>query len=1429
MTGNASNDTVDVAGLTVTGTYNLAGGSDVISALNGAHIGGATISNTGTGRYSVDIADGATITMSVDHNNDASDITGAGGTEQVTMSNNTSVAKGFNTTTGMNADSDNKIDITAHNFSDGDAVVYTKVGNQNIGLVDGTTYYVRAATANDFELATAVGGGAIVLQAAGGNQTHTLSASYTTFAAADVTTGTDTIVDGQHGFTTGDAVTYTVPAGGTVLGGLTSGTVYYVIRADADSYKLASSYANAVAGTAIDITNQQIGQITKTIAAHNNVETYALAAGMNTILINASDLDTNVTGSANNDTVDVAGLTVTGTYALAGGTDNAISAKNGANISGATITNAGDGNRYSVKLADGAAVTMTHDQNNIAKDITGAGGTESVTVTDATGAAMSFNGGAGGVATDTDTITTTTDHGFVTGDAVTYRLPDSGTVPTGLTSGTVYYVVKTGADTLKLATSYDNAVAGTPSVVNITGAGATNGHVLSKTVVAHDNVETYVLAAGTNEIRINANDTDTNVTGGSGADTVDVAGLTVTGTYSLAAGANAIVAANGAAMQGATISTVGGTYSVNLAGGASVTMTDDHNNTATDITGASGTEQITISNATGAATTINGSSGSVVILADDRIAETSHGYATGDAVVYRATAGSNPITGLTSGTVYYVISNTANLFSLASSAANAVEGTQIDLTGLGTGTTHTIAKAVVAHDNIETYVLADGTNEIRLHSSGDGASVTGGTGADTVSISASNVVTGTYALAAGSNIVDLANGVELQGATITATGGTYAINMADGATTKMTVVQHNSATDITGVGATEEIQITDNMQKAVFNAAGVDAGNDQLDTVANHGFVTGDAVMYRIPAGGTAVGGLSTDTTYYVIRIDDNTLKFATTYANAIAGTATALSVGVAGDGHTLDEVIVAADKVEKYTLADGGQSEIVVNSATLGVNVDGGTGNDTVNVAGLDVSGTYALAAGTNEIIAKTGAEIDGATITTSAGATYSIHIADGSSVKMKVAQHNSASDITGAGATETLTLADAAGANKTFNGSDSGAVNVAGDTITISSHGFSTGDAVTYAGELAGTAIGGLTDGTTYYVIKSDDNSFKLATSHANATAGTPTAVTISSLGTLSDHQLMPVLKLDADIENVTLANGVNRITASANDQNITSDGGTLYIDLADRELGTLTESSATTTTLDISGTTSLLKLDGVNLSTVETLRLGADQANGTTDWTNFDWDGAGVAANITTFSGKLIVEGRTGDQTITGTGGADEFHGGTGSDTITGGNGIDTYFFDSTPTANDFIITDFTLGTGGDVLDLSMFNLIRVAANGSTETTTIDFENYPLSFQSHGGADDTSTILAFSTLQQDTTANLATALQNATGGMGEGSELIFITADTGNDQINIFHWNDSAVADGGAIEESEMTLIGSLTGFTNDADNQIANTLHSDNFTL
>lgn len=60
-----------------------------------------------------------------------------------------------------------------------------------------------------------------------------------------------------HGLVTGDSVYFTTT--GALPTGLSANTVYYAIRMDANTFRLATSYANAAAGTAINTTGSQSG------------------------------------------------------------------------------------------------------------------------------------------------------------------------------------------------------------------------------------------------------------------------------------------------------------------------------------------------------------------------------------------------------------------------------------------------------------------------------------------------------------------------------------------------------------------------------------------------------------------------------------------------------------------------------------------------------------------------------------------------------------------------------------------------------------------------------------------------------------------------------------------------------------------------------------------------------------------------------------------------------------------------------------------------------------------------------------------------------------------------------------------------------------------------------------------------------------------
>jgi len=81
------------------------------------------------------------------------------------------------------------------------------------------------------------------------------------------------------------------------------------------------------------------------------------------------------------------------------------------------------------------------------------------------------------------------------------------------------------------------------------------------------------------------------------------------------------------------------------------------------------------------------------------------------------------------------------------------------------------------------------------------------------------------------------------------------------------------------------------------------------------------------------------------------------------------------------------------------------------------------------------------------------------------------------------------------------------TFDATDSDVVSISGDTLTFNNHRFVTGQKVTY-NDGGGTAIGGLADGS-YFIIKQDQNTIKLASSASNAVAGTAIDLTSGAAG--------------------------------------------------------------------------------------------------------------------------------------------------------------------------------------------------------------------------------------------------------------------------------------------------------------------------------
>jgi hypothetical protein len=101
-------------------------------------------------------------------------------------------------------------------------------------------------------------------------------------------------------------------------------------------------------------------------------------------------------------------------------------------------------------------------------------------------------------------------------------------------------------------------------------------------------------------------------------------------------------------------------------------------------------------------TTFNGESADVVNHVDDTITLNNHRFLTGSRVTYTNGGGGN-ITGLSNDTAYFVIKVDHNTIKLATTAVRAASGTNINITGNGTGTAHTLS---VAFDGVNTKFVA---------------------------------------------------------------------------------------------------------------------------------------------------------------------------------------------------------------------------------------------------------------------------------------------------------------------------------------------------------------------------------------------------------------------------------------------------------------------------------------------------------------------------------------------------------------------------------------------------------------------------------------------------------------------------------------------------------------------------------------------------
>ena len=216
----------------------------------------------------------------------------------------------------------------------------------------------------------------------------------------------------------------------------------------------------------------------------------------------------------------------------------------------------------------------------------------------------------------------------------------------------------------------------------------------------------------------------------------------------------------------------------------------------------------------------------------------------------------------------------------------------------------------------------------------------------------------------------------------------------------------------------------------------------------------------------------------------------------------------------------------------------------------------------------------------------------------------------------------------------------------------------------------------------------------------------------------------GTGSDDVFFSDVTLDYDT-TTDLAN----VTLTFNNGGVVADDirvGNIVIDNTDKltitatDIGQAAADEFTMDDIEVDAATDIVvSADGEIVLTVDgdvldTLDMGAADGGSTLNVAD-----AAAALTITMGDGVDIVD--IVDDSVAATidlgKGNDQFTSGNAAHTITTGTGIDTIVFTGAATDDDNVITDFTAGTGGDVLDLATNNAVDTSVSTTIKLTGVE----------------------------------------------------------------------------------------------------------------
>lgn len=173
----------------------------------------------------------------------------------------------------------------AHGLANGQIVFFT--GSLPSPLATNTVYYVISQTTNTFQVSTTSGGSAVSITGTGslsyssqflvpdlrsrlpiGVGTGTKVATIAS-VAGNVITATGLTNANNNEFQTGEQAVF----GATVAGNLTNGVTYFIVRVTNTTFSLATTLANAQAGTLITLAGTERGTFTLTLSTRTLADT----------------------------------------------------------------------------------------------------------------------------------------------------------------------------------------------------------------------------------------------------------------------------------------------------------------------------------------------------------------------------------------------------------------------------------------------------------------------------------------------------------------------------------------------------------------------------------------------------------------------------------------------------------------------------------------------------------------------------------------------------------------------------------------------------------------------------------------------------------------------------------------------------------------------------------------------------------------------------------------------------------------------------------------------------------------------------------------------------------------------------------------------------------------------------------------------------